>query len=271
MIILPYEYHEYIDQNLKVIFHLDKIEKSSPEFTTHWHENIELLYFIQGSAMVQSDAEFTSVKAGEIAIINGNRLHSVRAEGEQCQYYCLIIDKTLCDLLDITPNLHEFVLKTTDSEVEFCYKKIISELENKSLYYRQFVKSYCGIILATLARISPESSSETNKIENKKINMIKGAIQYMYEHFNEDISVNDICRAIGFSKYYFCRTFKEITGQTVLKHLNIIRCNNARALLSDGKHNISESALSSGFCNSSYFSKTYKKLVGNLPSKDLRK
>lgn len=267
---MPYEYHDYQDPKLRVIFHLDRMQKSSPEFNTHWHENIELLYFVEGEAKVQSDDMGTAVKAGEIAVINSNHLHSVHAESEQCTYYCLIIDKTLCDALGISADEHFFPPKTSDDESVLCFQKIVSELSTKHAYYRPLVKSYCGAILARLARICSDTPFDSSTNANKKIEIVKDAIQYMYEHFEEDITVDDICRAIGFSKYYFCHTFKEITGQTAVRHLNFIRCNNARALLSSGKHNVVESALISGFRNPSYFSKTYKKLIGNLPSKDAR-
>ena len=68
------------------------------------------------------------------------------------------------------------------------------------------------------------------------------------------------------SKYYFCRIFKNITGSTVIKYLNMYRCMKARELLSSGKYTVSEAALECGFENMSYFSKTYKAYSGSVPS-----
>ena len=265
---MAYEYHNYTDNDLPVIFHLDTMRKATPDFNTHWHENIELLFFIEGEARVQSDETTTLVKAGEISVINSNRLHSVHSESKQCRYYCLIIDKLLCDSLGIVSRSHNFPYKTSDREAIISYRKIISEFESRQPYYHQTIKAYCGVILSRLARICSESECTPLLPENKKLQLVKDVIQYMYEHFNETITVEDICRTVGFSKYYLCHTFKEITGHTALQHLNFIRCNNARALLVSGSHNVLQSALSSGFRDPSYFTKTYKRLIGNLPSQD---
>ena len=78
--------------------------------------------------------------------------------------------------------------------------------------------------------------------------------------------MDSVCRETGFSKSYICHTFKEVTGQTVLDYVNFLRCNHARSLLASGKYNVGESALQSGFSNLSYFSRTYRRIMGELPS-----
>ena len=54
-------------------------------------------------------------------------------------------------------------------------------------------------------------------------------------------------------------------------YLNYTRCSYARKLLASGRYNVSESAEHSGFSNLSYFAKTYKKYMGELPSQVERK
>ncbi|EOU2011906.1 helix-turn-helix domain-containing protein, partial [Clostridium perfringens] len=56
--------------------------------------------------------------------------------------------------------------------------------------------------------------------------------------------------------------------QTILDYINHIRCINARNLILYNGYTISESAYKSGFNNLSYFSKTYKKYMGLLPSEE---
>ena len=80
----------------------------------------------------------------------------------------------------------------------------------------------------------------------------------------------EICKKFNASKYYLSHIFKEITGQTIISHLNFVRCKHAKSLLKSGNYNVSESAYKSGFNNLSYFSKTYKSIMGNLPIKDLK-
>ena len=52
---MPYEYHEYEDKRLRVIFHLDELQRTGSTFHMHWHENIELLYFCRRDGDGQED------------------------------------------------------------------------------------------------------------------------------------------------------------------------------------------------------------------------
>ena len=115
--------------------------------------------------------------------------------------------------------------------------------------------------------LSREKNADTDKESAEKFQIVKQSINYMYEHFSDDISLDVMCSEIGVSKYYFSHIFREITGQSAIPYLNYLRCKNAKKLIKDG-FGISESAFLSGFHNLSYFSKTYKNLMGNLPSEE---
>ena len=41
--------------------------------------------------------------------------------------------------------------------------------------------------------------------QSRRILMVKHAIRYLQEHFTEELTVDQISEAVGFSKYYFCR------------------------------------------------------------------
>lgn len=45
--------------------------------------------------------------------------------------------------------------------------------------------------------------------------LINQSIDYIIQHFDENISIDDVANHFHFSKYYFCRSFKEVTGESV--------------------------------------------------------
>ena len=61
------------------------------------------------------------------------------------------------------------------------------------------------------------------------------------------------------------RDFKKYTGNTVFEYINISRCKTAATLIASGM-SVSAAANECGFENLSYFSRTYKKYMGKLPS-----
>lgn len=42
-----YEQHHYEDPKFPVLFHLDTLSESMV-FVPHWHQNLEILYFLEG-------------------------------------------------------------------------------------------------------------------------------------------------------------------------------------------------------------------------------
>ncbi|MFZ2538482.1 MAG: AraC family transcriptional regulator [Oscillospiraceae bacterium] len=267
---MSYEKHSPTDPNFPITFHPEEYDNSTFGFYMHWHEHVEILYFIGGSANIIIDNLQISVKQGDIAVVNSNCMHSMAVKPLDCQYHCLIIDKLFFDSFFEPLEGIIFNEIIRDEQVNSLLDLIADEMSQKKEYYKQTTKAYVFLLLAVMSRkFSASTSSIKDKIGSQKLTMVKDAISYVGMHYKENISIDDIVSHIGFSKYHFCHTFKEITGQTAFDYINILRCNQAKKLLCTGKHNISESALLSGFNNLSYFTKTYKKYMGGLPSQDV--
>jgi len=94
---------------------------------------------------------------------------------------------------------------------------------------------------------------------------VRLAVSYICANFSEKITVDTLASISGFSKYYFLREFKRITGETPVAFLNRIRCENATRLLKSGDFSVSEVCEQCGFENLSYFGKTFKKYYGMSP------
>ncbi len=262
-----YESHEHPDPNFPIIFHLDAVSPNPDvPFELHWHESVELLFGVEGEGTVISNAERLPLRKGELCIVNSDHLHSIYSESI-CRYYCLIPDGSLCPGWSSYRENLMFRSHLSDETVRRQFEEIIREMSERQPHYKTVVKAQVTILLAGLCRnFTVEPGELSSGRQDNRIDLVKAAIRYLQEHYCEEISIEDICRHIGFSKYYFCHTFKEITGRTVINYLNFLRCQNARSLLAGGKYNISESAALSGFRNMSYFARTYKKQLGALPS-----
>ncbi|MCI5649345.1 MAG: AraC family transcriptional regulator [Fusicatenibacter sp.] len=263
-----YEPHKHPDPQFPIIFHFDTVT-CNPEipFEFQWHEDVELLFGVEGEGTVISNTERLPLRKGELCIVNSNHIHRIYSDGI-CRYYCLIPDGSLCPGWDAYGEKLLFQSHLSDEKIQKQFESIIREMEEGRPYYKSVVKSQVTILLAELCRnymISPAEVSMGRR--DNRIDLVKSAIRYLQNHYSEEISIEDICSHIGFSKYYFCHTFKEITGSTVIHYLNFIRCQNARSLLATGKYNVSECAELSGFHNMSYFTRIYKKQLGILPSR----
>lgn len=94
---------------------------------------------------------------------------------------------------------------------------------------------------------------------------IENAIKYIQENLQNDITVDDIAKDIGYSKYHFCRIFKFNMNMTVMEYVNQQRLVNAVEEIKQGSK-IIDVALKYGFETHSGFTKAFKREYGFCPS-----
>lgn len=91
---------------------------------------------------------------------------------------------------------------------------------------------------------------------------------------NMDFSVDDFCKEMGMSRSNLHLKMKAITGESTIEFIKKIRFNEACNLLKDGRYSIAEISTIVGFNTPSYFTTSFKKYFGILPTdyvKELRK
>ena len=96
---------------------------------------------------------------------------------------------------------------------------------------------------------------------------IADCIAYISDHFQEQISLDDMARKAGFSPYHFTRIFARTTGLTPHQYLISTRIRAAAFLLKSTDLPVREIAFATGFSSESGFCTTFKKWEGMTPSR----
>lgn len=258
-----YEKHIVTDKLVPFWFHRDKITKDFQDIS-NWHKNIEILYFIEGNGEVMCDMQTYSVTVGDIFIINSNDIHTVRADN-LVRYYCLIIDNKFCEDNGINCDELRFCHKIQDDGIRYLYNNIVETFKTRTEYYKSKLRvSVLNMLISIAENYINDISDEFHERQTESI---RNVLEYINENFSDDISVNDLAKYVGYSNAYLSRQFKKATSMSIVEYINYVRCVNASSKLSDGTKNVGEVALECGFKNFSYFSKTFKNVMGTLPSK----
>lgn len=93
------------------------------------------------------------------------------------------------------------------------------------------------------------------------------AMDYIGLHYAEpNIGIGAIAQHLGLSEGYLSHTFKKETDYTLLNYLTRYRIHKAMELLRDCRVKVYEVAEQVGYRDITYFSATFKKLVGMSPS-----
>lgn len=109
------------------------------------------------------------------------------------------------------------------------------------------------------------------QIERKNSIILEKVIQYVEEHYNEDITLSDIADKLHINYYYLSTYFKNQTSENLTTYINRIKIEKAQKLLRDSQDTIAEISKIVGFSDHNYFSKVFKKHVGMTPSMYRRK
>lgn len=92
------------------------------------------------------------------------------------------------------------------------------------------------------------------------------ARDYLDAHFASCVTLDDLARAAGVSRYHLIRVFSDETGLTPHRYLQAVRANRARDLLAAGV-DPSEAAALSGFSDQSHMGRVYKSFYGITPGR----
>ena len=247
-------------------------------FFLHIHEQLEILLFRKGAVEVTcGDAQFTA-NAGDVVVIDYDTPHCFRTTAANCVYDCLFVQTSFLEKFGFAVKQTHFQPLIRDAEVtqlytrlrditaEFYRKNSEEPSQSRLLLARALALALTAVLVDRFSQPCSEHKALNNRTE-----LIKAVSIYVQDHLCEPISLDDISREVNFSKAYLCRVFREYTGNTLFDLIQQRRCEHARELLLQGKHTISECAQLSGFSTPSYFSKIYRRCIGELPSESIKK
>lgn len=136
-----------------------------------------------------------------------------------------------------------------------------------NLYHQETMEEACNYFFGLLEEIF--GLMKQTLYGNSHSDTIQNAIEYMKEHYAEKISLSDIAGKVSMSEKYFCKLFKEETGETFVGYLTNIRVKEAREMLTKTNMKTYEVAERAGFRDYHHFCKTFKKVTGKTP-KEIR-
>lgn len=105
---------------------------------------------------------------------------------------------------------------------------------------------------------------------NRHNRVVESTIQYIDEHFREDISLPQLAGLAGIHANYLCTLFKAETDMTIVEYTTFVRMERAKELLRASGAKLSEIAGSIGYKDEKYFIRIFKKTIGVTPN-DFRK
>ena len=134
--------------------------------------------------------------------------------------------------------------------------------KNKGVPYRMECRALLYEILILM-----QKEGAADYVAASTSSIIHPAIEYIHKNYtNQSLSVVTLADACGISVDYFRKIFKRCYKTSPIKYVNELKLRYAKALLMSGDLPISKVAELSGFGDSAYFCREFKKSVGVSPS-----
>ena len=258
-----YEDHNLVNKQLPIIFHYDTI--TSFPTVSNWHPNIEILYCMKGCGQVICDSVEYTIQPGDIVIVNSNVLHRSQSS-HLLEYYCLIVDNDFLKANELPIDEVEFDPFLHSEAVSSRFDTLVEAIRSQDECQIAAVRASVLNLLIYLIRNHSDRFAGAGESRSSQDRSIKMAINYIHANYAQKLTLEQLASEVGLSKYYFSREFKKATGLTVIQFINTVRCRNAKKLLAARKDSIHDIAISCGFDNDSYFARTFRQIMGCLPS-----
>lgn len=248
----------------------------------HTHEFVEIMFCTQGQSLQLIDDKSYEIKRGSLLFINYGQVHEIKNTGNCCYYNIMIEPGLFSESLKESENAFEILSLSTFNELNGVdtgisavsfdeseadkIEAIISLMYNE---YRQKKSNYLdvirGLLNALLIFVFRKMSEGMSGVQKLRIPI--EIIDYIDQHYNEKISLDDLSRRCFYNPTYFSKMFKECYGITLSDYIIKKRVENAAKLLIETDMSIEEIYSRCGYTDKALFYKHFKKIRGITPGK----
>jgi AraC-like DNA-binding protein len=109
------------------------------------------------------------------------------------------------------------------------------------------------------------SDAVERPVASRQDRSLRGALDYIHQHYTERLHFQKVARASGFAPKYFSRLFKERQKKTYEHYVLGLRIERGKHLLSSTDFDVARVAKLSGFSTPQYFCAMFRREVGKSP------
>ena len=225
-------------------------------------EEYIFIYCTEGKGVVEVKGKEYLLHANEAFCIprwTGHRYYAdekepwsilwMHCKGEETKYFPL----ERCEII-------RFVSKNATNRMHFLFDLLFRVLAgNYTLGNFIYISQVASLILA---EAYDREKGDTVQKQNKHVTNV---IRYMYAHLEENLNLDDLVKAFGFSKSYLNALFQNYTQHAPMEFFIIQKMKRACELLRSTELHVYEIAQKLGYTDPYYFSRIFKKVVGMAP------
>lgn len=265
MLSKDFEIYYYSDYNLS------KIEG-------HTHNYYEFYFFLEGDVQMEIDKSSHKLQSGDIMLIPPNIKHRAVIRNNQIPYrrFVFWISQDYCKrLLELSPDYiylmqyvqisKEFVFHNdfvSFNAIQFKVFRLIEEMQGNKFGRAEQLLLCVNDLILHLNRVVYEQKNPPSIREEQSL--YQRISQYIEEHLEDDLSLEQLANKFYVSKYHIAHIFKNNIGISIHQFITKKRLSACKEAIL-GNTNITEAYLMFGFGDYSSFYRAFKKEYGLSP------
>lgn len=243
----------------------------------HWHPELEFFLVEKGNPSYFVNGSDIDLKEGECLFVNSKLPHyGYSKDGEDSTYLVLVFHPSL---LSACPEVSEtfinplkensdlpFLLLPKDKTVRLYdeMKKMFEELQKKDTGYQLMVLSHLYAFWAEFLSLKGQEKN-IQAAPSTKTHLLQKMLTYIYTHYSEKITLDDIASSASLSSGYVNHLFKDLLHLSPMSYLLACRIEKSEELLRDYSQDITQISEAVGFESPSYFTEMFKRQKGYSP------
>lgn len=248
----------------------------------HWHEEYELVFITAGRGLAFVGGRNFPVAAGDILVIASGVVHALFADGDEPpSFYAVVFGIELLNSCEPDTIQRRYINPLQSGALLFrdlyhpgdpCYQHLQNALQAIRTTYHAGVAGNELLIKAELLRcwhylcVSAMQQPAPERRSPEKNELTKAMLDYIREHFAQELSLDSMAESFHLSKSQLCRFFKAQVSMTIVEYLNYIRIGTACDMLQNSNADISTVALSCGYNTISYFNRVFLRAMHCTPT-----
>lgn len=239
----------------------------------HFHQDIELIYLLEGTMELSTGNKNVTLKADDIIVVNANKKHCYHASDNVLFAQLMIAYKMVSDVFQTTEVIFWCDSTKGDNEHFAALRKVMKQLLDHYLSTKGNTADFGHIALCyqimdilsvnfLVQAADKEQLSDEDRFEYR----IMQINNYIRANYQQQISLKDLAEKLYLSNGYLSRFFKKNYGMSFAEYLTSIRLYHAVDEILYSDQPITKIAYDNGFPNAAMFNRSFKKAYGETPS-----
>ncbi|QHT62960.1 AraC family transcriptional regulator [Paenibacillus lycopersici] len=259
-------------------FYIQQVHRTKPfGRMNHIHHTYEIYYLLSGERVHFIDRRTVRLTAGDLVLVSKGVVHNSSEIGSP-EHERIVINFSdgflgtghpLHDPLLLAPFAQQARVFRLSAQERVFAEQLLGKMIAEADQQRPGCEVYLRLLLAELLLFAarhpvderPESPGQQNPLHQK----ITEIAAFIGANYAAKLTLPELAKRFFVSPYYLSRSFKAVTGFTLIEYVNLTRIREAQKLLRETDLKIIAVAERTGFESAGHFDRMFKKLTETTP------